>query len=365
MIIIQIKERDPFLDNARFILVFFVVFGHFIAQVQQHHWFIQELNNFLALIRMPALIVITGFLSKNFNRPGYIEKSVKTLLIPYLMFQIIFAYYYYLLYNKSIFTFDFFQPQFTLWFIFSLFLWKCLLFIFTKLNRPLLWAVVVGIGIGYVESAGHYLNVQRTLTYFPFFMLGFYLKKEHFEFVKKKSSRVVGFFLFILVWVLVSQIPAGEVQSWLAANRSYVANGHEEWYIGLKRLMFYSFSLLVGFAFLSFVPQRKTFFTHLGKRTAYIYILHGAIVRTLYVYIIDPKEFTSVWHYFQLPVYAILLVLILGSKPVNILMKFLIEGRIVDWVTLPMKWLIGKIEPGTKKAWTNFTTRMDKSIQER
>lgn len=362
------KEREPFLDNARFLLVFFVVFGHFIAQVQRHHWFILEMNNFLALIRMPALILITGFLSKNFSRPGYIEKSVKTLLVPYLIFQVIFAYYYYLLFNKSVFTFDIFQPQFTLWFILSLFMWKCLLFIFTNIKYPLLWAVIVGIGIGYVESAGHYLNVQRTLTYFPFFMLGFYMKKEHFEIVKKKSSRLLGVALLAVTWVLVSQFPAGEVHSWLAANRSYVASGHEEWYIGLKRLMFYSFSLLAGFAFLSLVPRRKTFFTHLGRRTAYIFILHGAIVRTLYVYVIDPKEFTSVWHYFQLPLYAVILVLVLGSKPVNVLASFLIEGKIVDYVAAPVKWLAGKTEPATQKIWAGFVKRLKntgKAIQER
>ncbi|PSL40737.1 fucose 4-O-acetylase-like acetyltransferase [Planomicrobium soli] len=317
---------------------------------------------------MPALIVITGFLSKNFNRPGYIEKTVKTLLVPYMIFQIIFAYYYYLLYNKNVFTFDFFQPQFTMWFILSLFIWKCLLFIFTKIKHPLLWAIVVGVGIGYVESAGHYMNVQRTLTYFPFFMLGFYLKKEHFEIAKKRSARLVGFVIFAILWVVVTQFPAGEVQSWLAAHRSYVTNGHGQWYIGLKQLMFYSFSLLAGFAFLSFVPQRKTFFTHMGRRTAYIYILHGAIVRTLYVYVIEPEEFTTVWHYFQLPVYAIVLVLVLGSKPVNITMKFLIEGNIVDYVSAPIKWLAKKAEPTVQKMWSGFAkwiNNLEKPINER
>jgi len=337
-----VKERDPFFDNARFILVFLVVFGHFIVQVKHHHWFIFELNNFLSLLRMPALIVITGFLSKGFNRPGYIEKTTKALLVPYLLFQVIFAYYYYLLYDKSIFTFDFFQPQFTLWFIFSLFMWKMLLFIFSNLKHPLLFAFIFGIGIGYIESAGHYFNIQRTFTYFPFFMLGFYLRKEHFEIVKKKSSKLIGIVFIAVVWFIVSQISPAEVQSWLGANRSYIANGHEEWYIGLKRAMFYSFSLLVGFAFLSFVPTKKTFFTSLGRKTAYIYILHGAIVRTLYVYVINPEEFTTIWHYLQLPMYAILLVLILSSKPVTVLTKPLIEGKIVDYCALPFKWLSNK-----------------------
>lgn len=340
-----VKERDPFYDNARFILVFLVVLGHFIVQVKHHHWLIFEFNNFLSLIRMPALVVITGFLSKGFNRPGYIEKNVKAILVPYLLFQIIFAYYYYILYDKSIFTYDFFQPQFSLWFIFSLFMWKMLLFIFTRLTHPLIWAFVFGIGIGYVESAGHYMNIQRTFTYFPYFLLGFYLKKEQFEIVKKKSSKLIGIVIVMIVWFLVSQIPAAEVQSWLAANRSYVANGHEEWYSGLKRAMFYSFSLLVGFAFLSFVPKKKTLFTKLGRKTAYIYILHGAIVKTLYVHYIRPDEFNSIWDYIQLPVYAVLLVLILSSKPVTWLMRPLIEGKIVDYCALPFKWMINRYKP--------------------
>jgi fucose 4-O-acetylase-like acetyltransferase len=330
MIIRKQKERDPYFDNARFLLVCLVVFGHMISPVRTDHDLIYSVNNFLSLFRMPALIIVTGFLAKSFYKEGYIGKIVKKILLPYLLFQAIFAYYYFHLYDKNNFNLDLFMPQYTLWFLLSLFFWNLLLFIFTKMKHPLLVAVLLGVGAGYIEDAGHYFSIQRTFVFFPFFLLGYYLKKEHFKWVQHRISKALSIVGFILVFYMMDQFALSDARAWVLGMRSYAEMGYEAWYTGGMRLLFYTLSLIVGFSFLAWVPTTKQFFTKLGSRTAYIYILHGAIIRTIYEYVwVD--EFTTLGEYLMLPVYALLLAIFLGSTPVKVVLQPLIECSLSDW----------------------------------
>ncbi|MCT8140329.1 acyltransferase family protein [Anaerobacillus sp. CMMVII] len=355
------KERDPFFDNARFILVVLVVFGHFISPVRTDHPVIYEINNFLSLFRMPALIILTGFLSKGFLRDGYIEKITKRILIPFFIFQVAYAYYYHYLYERtSTLNYDLLSPQYTLWFLLALFVWNLLLFVFTRIKYPLLYAVIIGVFIGYSDGAGHYFAIHRIFTFFPFFLLGFYMKKEHFEWVKRPMAKVVGAVLLVGVWIAIEQLfTLQEARAWVLGNANYTKMGYIRWDIGLGRLMMYALSLSVAFAFLAFVPKKKTFFTHLGTRTAYIYILHGGIVRTVYEKYL-PDQFTTV-DYWMLPLYALALALILGSKPVNVVMKPFIEGKIVDYIFYPFRKIGAYLQEPIARQKTKLKEKMNKA----
>ena len=330
------KTRDPFYDNARFLLVMFVVIGHFFSPIRSNYEIIEELNNMLSLFRMPALILITGFFSKGFLRPGYIEKIFKRILIPYLIFQFAFGYYYYFLYDRSEVNIDFLNPQYTLWFLLSLFIWNMLLFIFTRIKYPILIAFLIGIIIGYSDRAGFYFSIHRTFVFFPFFLLGFYLRKEHFEWVKKAPAKIFGIVGFIIVWFVVDNLfTTREASLWFSGRYSYDAMEYIRWDIGLVRALIYVLSLIVAFSFLAFVPKKKTFFTSLGMRTAYIYILHAAIIRTLYEYYLNDWV-SELWHYYVILIFGILLSFILASRPVVFLTKPFITGSIADFAMRPI-----------------------------
>lgn len=60
---------------------------------------------------------------------------------------------------------------------------------------------------------------------------------------------------------------------------TYIQLGHPEWYAGLFRLLLYPVQLLSGLAFLGLVPSRASHLTELGRRTLYVFLLHGFIVR--------------------------------------------------------------------------------------
>ncbi|WP_335871373.1 acyltransferase family protein [Bacillus sp. 2205SS5-2] len=206
-------SRDPFLDNSRFLLVLIVVFGHLISPFKENHEFIYSLNNFLSSFRMPALIMITGFFSKKFYKAGYIEKITIRLLIPFLIFQFFYKY------NASL-SINWFSPSFGLWFLLSVYSWNLLLFVFTRLKQPIIFSIIIGVGIGLVDSAGHYISVSRTFFFFPFFLMGYYADQAHVEWIKTSKAKMVSIFSITFSIFLLS--PELFIEFLIIATNAYL-----------------------------------------------------------------------------------------------------------------------------------------------
>ncbi|EIT85778.1 acyltransferase family protein [Fictibacillus macauensis ZFHKF-1] len=323
-----IKERDYFFDNARFILIFLVVLGHFISPIKSQSTLLTTLYNFIYTFHMPAFILISGFFTKGVAKDGYLLKIAKKVLIPYVIFQIIYTFYYYSLYDSQSVKVNVFDPQWTLWFLLSLVFWNLLLKLFVKLTYPLFFAIVLGIAVGYSTQLGTYLSLQRTFVFFPLFLLGHYLTNRDFKAIFKPWIRVLALiFLFVLFISYHYWIP-DEAKDWLLSSSSYEELlGKKAIYGGLIRLGLYLAMFLATFSFLAIIPRREFFFTAFGGRTLYIYLLHGFILKFLFT----TKWFSAIQnnsYYFMLFVLALLITLVLASNPVIALAQPFIELRL-------------------------------------
>jgi fucose 4-O-acetylase-like acetyltransferase len=90
-----LKERDYYFDNAKFLLIFLVVFGHLISPVKDQSELVYTIYNFIYTFHMPAFILISGYFTKGFFKKGYLRKILKKVLIPYIIFQVVYSFYYY------------------------------------------------------------------------------------------------------------------------------------------------------------------------------------------------------------------------------------------------------------------------------
>lgn len=68
-------SRDSYFDNAKFLLIFLVVFGHIIRSYIHDNDALLHIYKFIYTFHMPAFILISGYFAKGFNRPGYVKKS--------------------------------------------------------------------------------------------------------------------------------------------------------------------------------------------------------------------------------------------------------------------------------------------------
>lgn len=76
-------KRYAYLDYARVIVAFFVIFGHLIPDSDMC------IRPYIYAFHMPFFFIVSGILHKNM---GYIpmEKYLRTLILPFLLFNLLF-----------------------------------------------------------------------------------------------------------------------------------------------------------------------------------------------------------------------------------------------------------------------------------
>ncbi|MGD6775691.1 MULTISPECIES: acyltransferase family protein [Bacillaceae] len=272
------KTRDSFFDNAKFILIFLVVFGHIISPYRANDEWLVSIYHFIFIFHMPAFILLAGHFSTNFHKKGYYVKIITRLLVPYLILQTIYTLFYSQLYADPSMTLEYFTPRWAMWFLLSMIAWKLMLPLFGKLQArysiPL--AILLGVVIGYVDIPERFLSLDRTFYFFPFFLIGYYLTKtDLFEKLKNGAYRVHAsaflVMLFAAIYFLLGGIDGASI-----LYGTYTFSSVTDM---LMRIGIYAGSMLVTIAFFALVPKDKYIFTGIGRRSFYVYILHGFIIK--------------------------------------------------------------------------------------
>lgn len=322
------KQRESYFDNAKFILIFLVVFGHLIQSFIDYNESIYTLYKVIYTFHMPAFILVSGFFAKGFYKKGYIYKYVKRLILPYIIFQIIYSIFYYYLYRKSTLTVDPFDPHWSLWFLISLFYWNMMLLLFSKMKPKLSLsiAVILGLAIGYVDWISNYLSLSRTFVFFPLFLLGYWMKKEHLYLLTRIKVKFAASFAFIIVFLGFLIFPDMNYE-WLLGSKPYNEMGSASIGSMFTRLGLYMLSIIMIFSFLAFVPKKEYFFTNLGTNTLYVYLLHGFVVRVFRESEVQ-QFFNDAESIILLAFFSFLLTLVLSSPVITSFAQPLIELKL-------------------------------------
>lgn len=276
----QSKPRDHYFDNAKFILIFLVVFGHLLQTFVAEYASVRVLYIFIYTFHMPAFILISGYFAKGFKKPGYLMRTMKKLILPYVFFQLIYSIFYYYLLGQSSISLTLLDPEWSLWFLLSLFFWNILLYGFAKLKPGLSISIAVTIGLlaGYFDMIDGYLSLSRTFVFFPFFLVGFFMQKEHFKWLQTRMARILGSLIMLAILIFIISSPDLN-ENWFLGSKPY-GNFVDVKTFGLViRGIIYFISFLSIASFLTFVPKKRLFFTKWGKNTLYVYLLHGFFIK--------------------------------------------------------------------------------------
>lgn len=265
------KNRDYLFDNLKAILIILVVWGHLLASMRAENDVIKSIYFFIFFFHMPAMVFISGYFSKKLDKIR--NNAVVTLLIPYLMLNSIDYFYKILILGEEYFGFRFFNPNWGLWYLLTLFLWKFLLKDLIKLKFILPFSFVFALLSGFSKEFSEYMALGRMVCFLPFFLLGYYAAPEHIARLRKVPK---GLFLLIpvttgllSVFVVYKDIFDTE----LLFLRSYYPEG-EEIQTMLFRLLIYIVALAMLGAMINLTSERKSFLTYLGTSTMTVYVLH-------------------------------------------------------------------------------------------
>ncbi len=272
-------KRTAYFDNAKAILIYLVVLGHLMSGYLNENQYVDTLYLVIYLFHMPAFILISGHFSRTIKNKEDIKKIGKTLLLPYIIFQIVYTFYYKNVFGDSV-QFEFLEPRYALWFLLSMLMWKVMLWAFSSHRAMIVVSIALSLLVGYISEVNEWLSLSRTFFFFPFFLMGYYMDRENFVKMKNKwNVRFASIFGSVIVYFVFVY---GDVRwkEWLFGRNPYeeITYGIVDSDI-LSRVIIYALMIVSTYIFLSLVPQNKQWYTNIGRKTLCVYLLHLFIVR--------------------------------------------------------------------------------------
>ncbi|GAA2909537.1 hypothetical protein GCM10011428_24760 [Streptomyces violaceus] len=128
-------------------------------------------------------------------------------------------------------------------------------------------------------SVGNDLDLQRTLQFLPYFVLGLCLKPEHFRLVRRRKVRILAVPVFAAAVAVAYWAVPRMTGAWFYHRDSAEELAAPSWSGPVMTLVIFGCSLVLVACFLSWVPGRRAWFTVLGAGTLYGYLLHGFVAQ--------------------------------------------------------------------------------------
>lgn len=269
------RRRDPYLDNAKYLTIVLVAVGHVWAPLTADSRVTSALYYLLYSFHMPAFVIVSGFLSRNFEgSPRQVRRLITGLLVPYAAFQMLQTFFARWTGAAPDRELSFQEPGFALWFLLALCLWRLSAPLWQLLRHPLPVSVVIAVAASVTPTIDDDLSLMRVAQFLPFFVLGLQLRPEHFRFVRRRAVRllavpVAAAALLVSYWAvpLISGAP-------FLHDKNAQELGLPAWLGAVMTLASYGCALVMTACFLAWVPERRMWFTALGGGTLYAYLLH-------------------------------------------------------------------------------------------
>ncbi|MFH8989497.1 acyltransferase family protein [Streptomyces sp. NPDC017940] len=320
--------RDPFFDNAKFLLIVLVALGHSWEQIVSGTHALQAVHTVVYAFHMPAFILLCGYFSQRFTaRPDQMRRLLEGVLIPYLLFETAYAAT-----NSAVrgepFALTPTEPTYLCWFLVALFLWRLSAPLWRAVRHPVAVAVLVSLAAG-TTTMGYDLALPRVLMFLPWFVLGLGLRPQHFALLRTRVARRWAVVALALAGAGAYLFVPAPDEHWLSMDVGYTELGVGPLRYLVVRLALFVLSAVLVAAFLACVPRRRTLFTALGAVTMYPYLLHGLLIRAgeaagLYPALKDLGPVGQV----VLTVSVVAAVFLLSTPPVRWLFRPFVEPRL-------------------------------------
>lgn len=272
--------RDPFLDNAKFLLIVLVVVGHNWVLAIDDARVVKAAYMVVYSFHVPAFVLLCGYFSRGFegHRDQW-RKLVVTVLVPYLIFQTAYAAIGTWVKDEP-FSLHLSGPIYVCWFLLALFFWRAGAPLLKSLPHPILLSVVVSLGASVmVVDTGYALS--RVLQLLPWFAIGLFLESRHFALLRRRWLRVPALLVFAAAaWTAYLLAPGFNVRwldrQWSAEQLDVSVPVDLVSVLGLQLV-----TAVMIVAALALVPWSTTWLTRLGAFTMYPFLLHGLVVRAV------------------------------------------------------------------------------------
>ena len=298
-------KRNEAIDSIKGALIVLVVLGHCLSLGDKDSTMF--LHNLIYSFHMPLFVFLSGYFTKKNER---LVTGIKSLFETFISFHIL-----YMLFTRAIPSSitQVLTPMWIYWYLLSLVFWRLVVnFLpFEKWNKVVVISLSLffALLVGYVDFVGYPLSLSRTIVFFPFFILGFYLQGVDFvkllhynEYLSKLTYG--GVILFILTIMMhlpdFAKIFAGSFS--YSLQNIYIVSPF------ISRLIFFILAISISILFIRFVPSAKIL-SNVGRNTILIYVYHSFFV---YVgRIVSLHLGISIWPIFYICIYSVFICFII------------------------------------------------------
>lgn len=274
-------ERDSYWDSLKFVLIFFVVFVHTIERYLPIGGVNEALYNLFHTFVMPVFIFVSGMFSHIRDREKY-KVGILHILETYIVFQVIVAFVPLLISGnvtlKSI-TKAIAVPGFALWYLLSLVSWRLIVYFLPEkvLREHRLGVLVTCLSLSLLAGfvpVDRFLSMQRTMTFLPFFFMGYYARdidvKKYIAKIPRLLAISVLASLFLFYYLVLNQ----SLFDILSGCKSYwSATGSLTLSLLPARLTFLIGDMVMGCMVMRLVPSIPSF-SRWGRISLFIYVYH-------------------------------------------------------------------------------------------
>ena len=181
----------------------FVVLGHLISLVDYNNsGLIWGVRAFIHTVTIPLFLLVSGYFTNIGSSRKFFDGLIK-IGVPLAIFQSI-SIFLFLMCGQFKYSL-LLIPWWALWYLLSLIFWRIMLYYTPKrlIENPLLYLAIVfliSLLSGFIPH-GKILSIQRTLSFYPFFLLGYYFRQGTLK--SKPWSDTVSYIIMMVTVTLI------------------------------------------------------------------------------------------------------------------------------------------------------------------
>lgn len=275
------KQRDPFFDNAKFLLIFLVVLGHMLSIGNSNDKLNLATTKWIFSFHMPLFVFISGYFTKITDKKKYFT-GILIFTETFVVFTLIHILIEYLQ-GKPINDFQLLiYPKWTLWYLLCIIWWRLMIYYTPPSIRDnykllVIISIILCLTMGWIPIGP--FSFQRTFSFLPFFTIGYVAGKNHIDLTAKKRIILILLFLFS-IGLFFFIIPKSFIPiSVLFQKKCFIYGPSPSPILNFTyRLGWLFFASLMSYCFLSIVPRKEYRWTHFGQLTLFIYLYHSVIL---------------------------------------------------------------------------------------
>ena len=308
------KQRSVFWDNYKGVLIFLVVFGHFIYAYANKvdGSLAQHIYDFIYTFHMPAFVFSTGYFSKS-ERSRSGESLVK-LLLYYLVFNTLMLCFAAGYLGRSI---KLLTPYYSYWYILSVVMWRALIGKVDNIRGLVVLSAVLTLALGFSSEFSNLLALRRTVGFFVFFAAGYRMDRQKVDaFLARRKP--LGMVLCVIPTIAAAAAAWWAVQKFGITDSMAMMSSYRGADDLLLRVLLLAIAAAAIICMMLVIPDRKIpLLSQIGKNSLLIYLAHRFVTIVYYTDLFPAKTYTGKYLLYAFGA-AALTCAVLGNEHLNV-----------------------------------------------